>query len=129
MKNEYYGLLKYFNEEDIRYFQNRFDEESAAEMIQSTNMLLNKAIQFQKDGVQPESEEGQEFAKEFWDKMLECTGGDVSQIVKISELFESLDGDKDEWKKKQDLANKFIESALEKYFMQHGVNPFEGVEL
>ena len=128
MKNENYGLIKYFDEDDISYFQNRFDEKSATEMIKSMNHLLGKAIQFQKDEVQPESQEGQEFAKEMWDKMLEFTGGDVSQIIKFSKLFENADGDNDEWKKKQELANKFIEPALGIYFTKLGVNPFEGVE-
>jgi len=43
-------------------------------------------------------------------------------------LIENADGDNDEWKKKQELANKFIEPALGIYFTKLGVNPFEGVE-
>ena len=49
---------------------------------------MNKALQFQKDGVLPESKEGQDFAKEFWDKMIEFTDDDLSMIPKLIEIME-----------------------------------------
>jgi len=129
MKNDYYWLIKYLDDKTLNDLQNRFDEDEVAPMIESLNHVLDKAIQFQEDGVLPESEEGQEFAKAFWDIMLEFTKGDVSLLSRISEIVEEVENDSSNaWKAKQLIANRFIEPALTAYFRKLGINPFEGIE-
>jgi hypothetical protein len=76
------------------------------------------------DGVNPESDEGQKFAKTFWDKMIEFTGGDVNMLTKLMEAGDNAMGN--EWKEKQAFINGFIEPALSFYFRSNGINPFEG---
>ena len=127
MKNEYYTIVKHFDDDMLEQFTARFsgDMDSAAAVIESVNNLLDKAIQFLKDGVQPESDDGLKLAKEFWDAMLTTTGGDVSMIPKLAEIAENTDG---YGKGKHDIANKFIEPALSAYFTKQGINPFEGVK-
>jgi len=129
IKNEYYGLIKHFDDETLEQFTNRFsgNQDGAAAITQAINAVLDKAIQFQKDGLQPESEDGQKLAKEFWDAILEVTGGDTSLIPMLAELVENAD-DNGNWKKKQDIANCFIEPALGAYFDALGINPFEQEE-
>jgi len=129
MKNEYYGLIKHFDDETLKQLTTRFsgNKDGAAAVIESVNNLLDKAIQFLKDGIRPESDEGMELAKGFWDAILTVTGGDVSMIPKLAELAGDADGG-DAWKQKQDIANKFIEPALGAYFTRLGINPFEEVE-
>jgi len=126
MKNEYYSIIKYLDNTTIDVLRNRYDTDGAAVVIKEVNLLLDTAIQYQKDGIRPESKEGQELAKTFWDKMLEVTGGDVSMIVKMAEVAGSRDGSS-KWKTKQDIANSFIEPALGAYFSNIAYNPFEGV--
>jgi len=130
MKNEYYNLIKHFDDETLKQLTTRFssNKDGAAAVIESVNNLLDKAIQFLKDGIQPESDEGTDLAKGFWDALLTVTGGDVSMIPKLAKLTGGTDNS-DTWKQKQDLANKFIEPALGAYFTRLGINPFEGVEL
>lgn len=135
MKNDYYWVVKHFDNETLDKFTNRFgsDINGAAEIIAATNQLLDKAIQFQEDGVKPESDEGQALAKEFWDKIVEATGGDMNLIGKLAELAESETGGggsseyggDGSYVKKQQLANSYLEPALGIYFTKLGINPFE----
>jgi len=129
MKNEYYSLIKHFDDETLKQLTTRFsgNKDGATAVIESVNNLLDKAIQFLKDGIQPESDEGMELAKDFWEAILTVTGDDVSMIPKLADLASGADGGS-KWKQKQDIANKFIEPALNAYFTKLGVNPFEGVE-
>lgn len=129
MKNEYYSLIKHFDDKTLKQLTTRFsgNTDGATTVIETVNNLLDRAIQFQKDGVQPESDGGIELAKGFWDAILTVTGGDLSMIQKFFELAGSADGG-EKWKHKQDIANEFIEPALGAYFMKLGINPFEGVE-
>ena len=130
MKNDYYWLIKHLDDNTLNDLRNRFDKDDVAPMIKSLNNILDKAIQLQEDGVLPESEEGQGFAKAFWDIMLKFTKGDVSLLSRIAEIVEEVDNDDSNnyWKTKQLIANRFIEPALTAYFKKLGINPFEGIE-
>ena len=129
LKNEYYWLIKYFDDKILDDVRDRFDTKSAALMSESIKQLMNRAIRFQEDGVQPESKVGQDFAKEFWDKMMEFIGGDMSMLPKLMKITEHVGGGaaENEWKKKQETANAFIESVLEIYLTKLGINPFKEV--
>lgn len=124
MKNEFYWLIKHFDDTTLDNFRSRFDKDSGLAMMDAFTRLLNEAIQLQKDGVLPESEKGQNFAKEFWEMLMEFTGGDMSMLSKLMET-ENFNGPNDEWKQKQAIANAFIEPALGAYFTNLGYNPLE----
>ena len=129
LKNELYWLVKHFDDKTLDHIRNRFDKDSAAELTETIINLFDKAIRYQNDGVPPESELGQEFAKAFWETINKFTDGDMSllpQLIKLSENADSGDAER-EWKKKQEFANHFIEPALGEYFAKLGINPFEGV--
>ena len=124
MKNEYYWMIKHFDNETLDTLSSRFDAESAAAMTSSIVRMLDTAARYQKDGVKPESDEGQRFAKYFWDKMIEFTGGDMGMLNKLIQAGNTaMDS---EWKEKQAFVNGFIEPALAFYFTSNGINPFEG---
>lgn len=124
MKNEFYWLIKHFDDKTLDHVRSRFDMDSGLAMIETITRLQDGAIQFQKKGVPPESEKGQDLAKEFWEVIMEFTGGDMSLLPKLMETknFNSLDV---EWEEKQALANRFMEPALEAYFTSLGYNPLE----
>lgn len=126
MKNEFYWLIKHFDDKTLDHIRSRFDKDSGPVMMETFKRLYAKAIRLQKDGVPPESEEGQEFAKAFWDMVIEFTDGDKSMLSKLIEI-ENIDGPDNEWKQKKTIANAFIEPALEAYFTNFGINPFEEV--
>ena len=124
MENEHYKFIKYLDDKILNYFRNRFDKDRATEMLKSINFLMDEALRLRNDGINPESDEGQAFARAYWEKMLEFVDGDVSVILEIFKFTDSISGDNSEWKKKEELASSFIEPALGAYFAQLGVNPF-----
>ena len=126
MKNEFYWLIKHFDDNTLDHFRNRFDMDTGLKMIETCTCLFDEAIRLQKEGVPPESEKGQSFAKEFWEMILEFTGGDMSMLPKLMEA-ENFNGPDNERNQKQAIANAFIEPALGAYFTALGYNPMEEV--
>lgn len=124
MRNELYWLIKHFDDTTLDYFRNHFDKDSGLEMMESFNHLVNEAIELQKDGISPESKQGQSFAKKFWKMLLGFTGGDMNILTKLMKT-ESVIASDSEWMEKQVLANAFIEPALDTYFTTLGYNPLE----
>jgi len=124
MKNEFYGLIKHFDDNTLAHFRNRFDKDSGLAMLERYTRLNDQAIKLQKDGVSPESEKGQEFAKAFWDMIMEFTNGDMSMLPKLMEIGNNNNLD-DKLKQKQELANTYIGLVLDVYFTKMNYNPFE----
>ncbi|MHB8063891.1 MAG: MerR family DNA-binding protein, partial [Ruminiclostridium sp.] len=124
MKNEFYWLIKHFDDKTLDHFRSHFDKDSGLAMMETFTRLLDEAIRLQKDGVPPESEKGHNLAKEFWEMVMEFTGGDISMLSKLMET-KNFNGPDNEWKQKQAIANAFIEPALGVYFTTLGYNPLE----
>ena len=125
MKNEFYWLIKHFDSDTLDHIRNRFDQDSGLKMINTFNSLLDEAIWLSREGVPPASSKGQSLARAFWDMVTEFTGGDMKILSRLMEIG-TFDGMDNEWKQKQTAANAYIELALEAYFTNLGVNPFEG---
>lgn len=128
MKNEMYWVIKHFDETTLDYIRGRFNKENGSFVVQTFKRLYDEAIQLKSDGVLPESERGQVFAKEFWDMITEFTGGDMSLLPKLIEFAENLGGANNEFKEKMTNSNTFIEPALSAYFTKLNYNPFENKE-
>lgn len=124
MKNDYYWLIKHFDSETLDHIRSRFDKESGMAFLQRFLQLQDEAIQLQEDGVPAESQKGIQFAKAYWDLILEFTDGDTAMLPKLMQMGES-DKFNQEWKQKQVKANIFIEPALAAYFLNFGINPFQ----
>ncbi|MFV0351953.1 MAG: MerR family transcriptional regulator [Oscillospiraceae bacterium] len=124
MKNEFYWLIKNFDDETLDHIRNRFDMNSGQAMMKTFNNLQQKAIKLKKENILPGSAQGQAFAKEYWDMILEFTNGDMSLLPKLME-FEDLNTPDSKWENDQQEARLFIEPALETYFDNAGINPFE----
>lgn len=126
MQNEYYWLIKHFDDQMLDHIRERFDMESGTAFMQKFMSLQEKAVQLEKEGVLPDSEEGQRLAETYWDMILEFTGGDMGMLSNLMDFGQSEGFDR-EWKEKQDFANTFIEPALEAYFSRLGTDPFQEV--
>lgn len=126
MKNEFYWMIKHFDDNTLDHFRSRFDMDTGLKMIETCTCLFDEAIRLQKAGVPPESEKGQIFAKEFWDMIMEFTGGDMSMLSKLLET-ENFNGPDNEQNQKQAIAITYIEPALGAYFTALGYNPMEEV--
>lgn len=126
MNNEFYYLIKRFDDETLDHIRNRFDKESGLNFMNRFNCLSDKILQLQKDNVPPENEQCQQLTKEYWELIIEFTEGDLSMLPKLMEIG-NFDRAANEWEKKQKTVNEYLEPALQIYFSRLGVNPF-GVE-
>ncbi len=124
MKNEFYWMIKHFDDKTLDHFRSRFDKDSGLKMMGTFTQLRDEALQLQKDGVAPESEKGQAFAKVFWDMVTEFTGGDISMLSELIETKNRNDLDHG-GNLKQVMPHAFIEPALDAYFTKLGINPLE----
>jgi DNA-binding transcriptional MerR regulator len=124
MKNEFYWLIKHFDDNTLEHFRKRFDKDSGLAMVERNKRMNDEAIRLQKNGVPPESEEGQEFAKAFWEMIMEFTNGDMSILPKLMEIG-NIDNLDNELKQNQEISNSYIGLALDVYFTKMNYNPFE----
>ena len=127
MKNEFYYLIKRFDDDTLDHIRNRFDKESGLDFMDRFNRLSNEILRLQKDNVPPESEKCQQITEAYWNLIMEFTGGDVSMIPKLVEIG-NIDHAANEWEEKQKIVNDYLESALQVYFSRLGDNPLGEVE-
>lgn len=128
MKNEFYWLIKHFDDKTLEHFRSHFDMDRSQLMTETFTRLQEEAIRLQKDNILPESEIGQNLAKEFWEMLMEFTGGDISMLSKLMET-ENISGPDNGWNQKQAVSKTFIEPALGAYFTRLGYDPLgEGVK-
>ncbi len=123
MKNEYYWLIKHFDDQTLDHIRTRFDKESGQAFMKAFTRLQDRAIQLLKEGVPPEGEQGKALAREFWQLITEFTGGDKQMLTKLVEIGDFKGAD-EAWRQKQEQANAFLEPALGAYFAEAGLNPF-----
>lgn len=124
MKNDFYWLIKHFDSETLDHIRSRFDRESGIAFLRKFLHLQDEAIRLQDEGILADSPEGLQFAKTYWDMILEFTNGDAAMLPKLMQMGEN-DELNQEWKQKQTQANAFIEPALGAYFSNLGINPFQ----
>ena len=124
MKNDYYWLIKHFDDQTLDHIRSHFDKDSGKAFMDNFVQLQDEAIRLHNADIPADSDEGQKFAKAYWDMITEFTGGDMSMLPKLMELgrFEGTDP---KWQEKQSLANVYVGQVLEVYFSRMGVDPFE----
>lgn len=124
MKNDFYYLIKRFDDEMLDHIRNQFDKESGLLFMDRFNRLCDDILQLQKEKVPPESEKCQQIVKEYWDLIMEFTNGDMSMLPKLMEIG-NIDTATNAWEERQKIVNDYLEPALQVYFSKLGVNPFE----
>lgn len=124
MKNDNYWLIKYFDDTTLDFLRNKFDKESSLAFLSKFTALQDRALKYCDAGVAPNSEKGQQFAKEFWQLITEFTGGNMLMLEELMKMNNAI-SDNTELHQKQELFNAYLESALEVYFSETGFNPFE----
>ena len=128
MGNEFYHLIKHFDDETLNHIRAKFDKESGLKFIRQFSSLCDKILLLKEQDLPADSIECQTLAHEFWKMVTEFTGGDMSMLPKLVEIGSFKDGDKSDWAQRQALVNEYIAPALEIYFSRHGMNPFGGDE-
>lgn len=124
MKNEFYFLIRQFDDEMLDHIIGRFDKENALAFMDKFNRLGDEILRLQKNNILPESEECQQLTSEYWNLVIEFTNGDMSMIPKLMEIG-SFQGSDNGWEERQKMINAYMEPAMDIYFSNLGVNPFE----
>lgn len=124
MRNEDYWMIKYFDDSTLEYLHSHFDKDSGSNMLKTIASIFDKAATFYNNNISPDSEEGISLAEEFWEMLMNFTGGDMSMLPKLMKINEISSGDT-KWQAKQDVINAFLEPALSCYFERMGHSPFE----
>lgn len=124
MKNSFYWLIKHFDSETLDDIRSRFDKESSAAFLQKFQQMQEEAICLREEKVSAESRRGLQFARDYWELIMEFTGGDAVMLSKLMQMGQR-DAFSEEWTQKQAEANAFIEPALGAYFSSVGIDPFD----
>ena len=124
MKNEFYPLIKRFDDNTLDYIRNKFDKESGLDFMARFNRLSDEIVRLHKEKVSPESEESQKIIGEYWGLIMEFTNGDMSMLPKLMEVG-NIDMATNSWEERQKIVNDYVGPALEIYFKRIGINPFE----
>lgn len=124
MKNDYYFLIKEFDDDMLDHIRNQFDQDSGFDFIGRFNRLSDEIVQLQRKQVPPESEKCQQVIKKYWNLIMEFTNGDMRMLPKLMEIGD-IDTPANAWEEKQKIINAYVEPALQIYFSRLGENPFE----
>ena len=124
MNNEYYWLIKHFDDQTLEHIRSRFDRESGTDFMNRFQKLQEEAIRLYIAKVPADSEQGQHFAEIYWKMITEFTGGDLSMLSKLVEIGK-FEGTDPKWQEKQAMANEYVGQVLDVYFSRLGVNPFQ----
>ena len=127
MKNEFYPLIKRFDDNTLDNIRNKFDKESGLDFMARFNNLSDEIVRLHEEKVSPESEESQKIVGEYWGLIMEFTNGDMSMLPKLMEVG-NIDMATNSWEERQKIVNDYVGPALEIYFKRIGINPFEKVK-
>lgn len=119
MHNEYYWLIKHFDEDMLDHIRSRFDKDSGMAFMDRFNRLNEEILRLRQEELPPEDPKVQEAAEKFWNMVMEFTGGDMSLLPKLMELGNFREDENDPgWAKRQAMANAYIEPALGLYLQR-----------
>ncbi|MCL2367321.1 MAG: MerR family transcriptional regulator [Oscillospiraceae bacterium] len=119
-KNSGYWVMKYMSDNTIDNIRSRFGEGENDKMRSRYSQMMKKAAEMQKNGILPESAQGQALAKAWWDVLMEFTGGDMSLLSDLINMGEQLN--ENEWKDNFSFDKNFIERAMGAYITSIGYN-------
>ncbi len=122
MGNQNYWVVTHFDEKVISHIKERFTEKSGKALAEKLQTLCELAIQLQSEGKAPESEQGQSFAKSWWDMVMEFTGGDMSLIPELKKFADNRQNWNSYLKDKLDAAAPFMQKSLEVYLAKQNMN-------
>ncbi len=127
MNNEYYFLIKKFDDDILDKIRVHYDKDSSMNFINRFNLLCEEILQLKKENVPVESNRCQQVTKAYWELIYEFTKGDLSILPQLFKLGDFKNASS-EWEKKLVAINNYIEPALGIYFSKLKTNPLEEVK-
>jgi DNA-binding transcriptional MerR regulator len=123
LKNEGYWVLKYFDNKFITHIKDRFTDKPQLgnALYKDWDRLGDETVFLKSQEEPPESERSQELAKQWWNLIMEVTGGDLSLLPELIKFDQSKQDWDKELQKKQEIIDEFLTKALEIYFKNQGI--------
>lgn len=123
MKNEGYWVVKWFDEKLMTHIKDKFtlDPSIGITLYTQWNRMCDEIVAFKEQGVTPESEKGQETAREWWELVLQFTGGDMSILPDLIKFNRSKEKWNIDLQRKQQIVDEFVGKALKLYFQNQGI--------
>lgn len=127
MKNEFYYLIKRFDDDMLDHIRQKFDRKSGLDFLEKFNGLCDEIYLLAEAKVAQDSEQCQKLTADYWNLIMEFTGGDMSMLPKLMEMGDqkNMENERDE---RQQVVNEYMEPALGIYFSRLGQNPFAEME-
>lgn len=127
MKNEFYYLIKRFDDDMLDHIRQKFDRQSGLDFLEKFNGICDEIYLLAEAKVPQDSEQCQKLTADYWNLIMEFTGGDMSMLPKLMEMGDqkNVENERD---KKQQVVNEYMEPALGIYFSRLGQNPFGEIE-
>lgn len=124
MNNEFYPMIKHFDDQTLEHIRKRFNQESGHVFIERFNLVYDEIMRLQRNNVPPDSEQAQAAAASFWQMIMEFTNGNTDMLQKLMEMGSSDFSDSAQTQRLS-LANAYISPALDIYFTKLRINPSE----
>jgi DNA-binding transcriptional MerR regulator len=121
LKNENYWVVRVFDQKLMKHIKNHFMQDSGKLLYEKWQILCDETAQLKILGEAPQGDKGQAIAKEWWDMVIEFTGGDMSMLPGLLKFNENKEDWSNELKDKQDRADEFIGKALSVYLQNQGI--------
>jgi len=124
LKNDSYWVLKHLSGGTTEHIRERFHNDEGTQLHENYQKLLKRAVETQRNGHSPESEQGQQLARDWWDYTMEFTQGDMGLLSELHKLGDGLSDS--EWSDKFSFDKAFLGDALQIYFANIGYDPQGG---
>jgi DNA-binding transcriptional MerR regulator len=120
--NEGYWVVKFFDDTLMTHIKNRFTEQPdfGLSLFEKWKSMSDETVLLSEQQITPESDKGQELAKQWWSLIMDFTGGDMSMLPELMKFNETKQGWSEEMQQKQQIVDKFIGKALKIYFETSG---------
>lgn len=122
--NRDYWVLKHFDDKLTNHIRERFSDnpDSGIKLYQRYSKVLDQAVELKKNDELPTSDKSIAVAKEWWDMIIEFTGGDLSILPELMKFNDTKDGWDNEMGEKQKYVDEFMEQALSTYFKSQNIS-------
>lgn len=119
-KNDFYHFVKYFDDELIAFFANRYRQgQLDYSVFDQLNKINDELYELAKKHVNPGDQKAQNVAKKHWDLTLVLTGGDISILTKLASIIDKAGTDDEKSKGRNVIIQEFLKAALEIYLADY----------
>ena len=122
-----FWFIKHFNDKMIDHIHTKFDEQTGLAMLGRFGTITQQLSELKDSGIAPDSPAGRDAAEQFWHYVMDFTGGDPTLLPALMEFAADRDGWDSAWKRDWEHIEDYMQAALNAYFVDKGINPFEAV--